>query len=194
MSDSNRPSDLIEKLRLGDNEAFGYLYQQYYYQAAGFIKANSGSEQDARDVFQEALLVLFKQTRRDEFRLTADLGAYLYAVVRKMWLYRLRSRRAHPEISLLETQEMTDPGEDEIEVLLYEQTQNEKHLVVKDLLETLKPECRKLIEYAYFFKLPAVEIAELLGYAESFVKVKKHRCMEALRQKVVNHPIFNHEQ
>jgi RNA polymerase sigma factor (sigma-70 family) len=193
MTDLNQPPDLIDRLRLGDNEAFRYLYEQYYKNAALYIQSNSGTEQDARDVFQEALLVLFKQTRRAEFRLTTNLGAYLYAVVRKMWLYRLRTQRGHPETSLDESTWLPGPDDHEFDIRLHEQTLEKKHQVIQQLIETMKPECRKLIEYAYFYQLSPVEIAGLLGYAESFVKVKKHRCMEALRKMVTRHPIFNHE-
>ena len=194
MTPPDQPSDLLHLLRSGNNEAFEQLYQKYYRKAAAFVLSNSGNEQDARDIFQETLLVLFKKTRSDDFRLTTDLGAFLYAIVRNRWLYRLRTQRAHPETMTGELSALPDLGSDEIEILLFEQNLDDRHRVVKQLLETLKTECQKLIEYAYYYQLPASEIAGLLGYAESFVKVKKHRCMEALREKVKNHPMFNDEK
>lgn len=194
MTPRDQPSDLLDLLRSGNNEAFEQLYQKYYRQAAAFVLSNSGNEQDARDVFQEALLVLFKKTRNDDFRLTADLGAFLHAIVRNRWLYRLRTQRAHPETATEELSVLPDRGGSEMELLLSEQNLEDKHRVVKQLLETLKTECQKLIEYAYYYQLPASEIAGLLGYTELFVKVKKHRCMEALREKVKNHPMFNDEK
>lgn len=195
---SNKPtsassSELLERLRLGDNAAFKEVYRQHYRSTVAFVKANSGNEDDARDVFQEALLVLVKNLRNGEFRLTVDLGAYLYAVMRNLWLHRLRSRRTRPEVGLTDETPLPDSGVSDMEVLFVEQVFEEKHHTVKELLKTLKTECQKLIEYAYYHQLSAAEIAGLLGYAESFVKVKKHRCMEALREKVQKHPTFNHE-
>lgn len=193
MTTPKQPVNWLERLHRGENEAFGYLYEKYYRPAAAFIHANSGQEQDARDIFQQALLVLFKKTRNADFRLTADPGAYLLAVVRNLWLYRLRTRQTHPEVSIDENHRIPDAGIDDTELLFRENTWSEKHHTVRQLLETLKIECQKLIQYAYYNRLSSTEIAALLGYSERFVKVKKHRCMEALREKVKNHPAFNHD-
>ena len=193
MTSPDQPFDWLSRLRQGDDAAFEQLYKLYFRQAAAFVLANSGSEQDARDVFQEALLVLYKKTRDSNFSLKSDPGAYLYAVVRNLWLYRLRSRRTNPEVLTGETATLPDPGVDAFEILHESQLFDERHSAVKRLLETLKPECQKLIEYAYYSQFSTAEIARLLGYAESFIKVKKHRCMEALRKKVNKHPAFNHE-
>jgi RNA polymerase sigma factor (sigma-70 family) len=180
MTEHNHLTELAERIRLGDNKAFDYLYQNYYRQAAAFVKANTGNEQDARDVFQEALLVFYKQARKEGFKLTADPGTFLYAIVRNLWRYRLRTRRTHPEA-----------GSDDAENHAAEQTLNEKHQTIQQLIDTLKTECRQLIAYTYYHKLPSAEIAGLLGYTEAFVKVKRHRCMEALREKVKKHPVFS---
>lgn len=191
MSNHDHPPDLTEKLRLGDNEAFAYLYRMFYRAAASWVKANSGNEQDARDVFQEALLALFRQINRPDFHLTTDIGAYLTAIVRKIWLYRLRTRHNRPEILVPEVKDTA--AYDDIELLLAEPDFEDKHKIVKTLLETLKTDCQKIIEYTYYYRLPAAEIARLLGYADVFVKVKKHRCMEVLREKVKKHPAFSDE-
>lgn len=191
MTDSERPENMLEYLRLGDNRAFEQLYRQHYRAAADFVKANSGNEQDARDVFQEALLVLVKKARDPQFRLTAESGAYLLAVVRKHWLYHLRSRHAHPEIPTASSDHLPDPGSDEVEAQLSEKTISERHRAVQQLLEHLGPNCQQLLQYAYWQRLSAAEMAQLMGYTESFIKVKKHRCMAALREKIKDHPAFN---
>lgn len=194
MNAPEQPSDWAQLLRQGDDSIFERLYVQYYRASTAFVKANSGNEQDARDVFQEALIVLFKKSRTPNFQLTTSPGAYLHAVVRNLWLYRLRTRQAHPEISVQDHLILPETGDDDWELLLGEQNLEEKHRVVKLLLESLKTECQKLIEYAYYYQYSTAEMARLLDYAESFIKVKKHRCMEALREKVKNHPAFNDEK
>jgi RNA polymerase sigma factor (sigma-70 family) len=194
MTTTDQVDIILEQLRLGKNEAFEYLYKKHYHTTEAYVKSNAGTVQDARDIFQEALLVLFKKTHDADFRLTSDLGSYIQAIVRNMWLYRLRTRRAHPEVPIDEPGRLPDVEDDHLGLILNEQAQEEKHIAVKQLLETLKTDCQKLIEYVYYYQFSSTQIAELLGYAESFVKVKKHRCMEALREKVKNHPAFNDEK
>lgn len=191
MTNGEWPENVLEYLRLGDNRAFEQLYRQHYRVAADFVRKNSGNEQDARDVFQEALLVLVKKARDQQFRLTTEPGTFLLAVVRNLWLYRLRSRHKHPQTDTISPELLPDAGAAEIEDLLHEQGIDERLRAVQQMLETLNPECRQLLHYAYWQRLPAAEIASLLGYTEAFVKVKKHRCMAALREKVKNHPAFN---
>jgi RNA polymerase sigma factor (sigma-70 family) len=191
MTEHNHLTELAERIRLGDNKAFDYLYQNYYRQAAAFVKANTGNEQDARDVFQEALLIFYKQACKEGFKLTADPGTFLYAIVRNLWRYRLRTRRTHPEAVATEPARLPEMGADDAENHAVEQMLNEKHQTIQQLIDTLKTECRQLIAYTYYHKLPSAEIARLLGYTEAFVKVKKHRCMEVLREKVKKHPVFS---
>lgn len=188
------PPDLLERLYLGENEAFELLYKKYYPPAAVYVRSNSGNEQDARDVFQQALLVLFKKTKEPGFRLSADPGAFLRGVVRNLWLYRLRTRLAHPVTSIGEQQHFPDTGADDMDLFYKEKTLSDKHHAIQQLIETLKPECQKLILLAYYRHMPSAEIAGQLGYTEAFIKVKKHRCMEALREKVSTHPAFNHDK
>ena len=194
MTAPEQPSDLLERLRLGDNAVFGQLYQRHYHPAAAFVKSNSGNAQEARDVFQEALLVLHRYARKKDFHLRVEPGAFLFAIVRKLWLNRLRQRKVHPEVQIDETVHFQDSDINEIELLLREQRWADKHQVVKDLLETLKIECQKLIEFAFYHQFSTAEIARRLGYSESFVKVKKHRCLSALREKLKKHPVFNSDE
>lgn len=179
----NSLPDLAERLRNGENAAFDYLYRACYKDVEAYILANSGSEQEARDLFQEALLVLFKKMQDETFRLNTQAEVYLSVVAQKMWLYRLRSKKAHPVQALDEqAHAQTVEADDDLELLLQEQENSEKIDRVKVGLEKLKPDQRLFLEYVYFFKYPTAEIARLMGYSEDFVKVKKHRCLAALRK------------
>jgi RNA polymerase sigma factor (sigma-70 family) len=176
------PADLRTGLQNGDNEAFVYLYHACYGHIEAYIKANSGSEQDARDVFQEALFVLFKKAGDANFHWTADPGAYLSAVVRNLWLYRLRTQNAHPTILLAEIEHIIPDIQDDFEEILYrENTDNIRYKTISDCIKKLQPECQDMIKYTYYQQLANKDIAERLQYTDAFVKVKKHRCMEALR-------------
>lgn len=189
----NSPN-LLTQLRNGSDAAFEFVYRKYFRTATYFVRHNSGTEQDARDVFQEAILVLVKKTKDENFRLTADVGTFLYAVVQRQWLYRLRTKRNRPEVLTADPNaNRLENADDQIDIEALEITFEAKHEAVRNLLDTLKNECKQLILYTFYQKLPNGEIARLLGYAESFVKVKRHRCMEMLREKVKNHPIFRNE-
>ncbi len=64
--------------------------------------------------------------------------------------------------------------------------------VVVGCLELLEEDCNRLLRFSFFEKRTQSEIAAQMGYSEAFVKVKKYRCLEYLRKKVIDHPLFRH--
>jgi RNA polymerase sigma factor (sigma-70 family) len=82
----------IERLRQRDEAAFRLLYQAYYPMVERLVTRNSGTTDDARDLFQDTLLVLVSQMEREGWSLTASLKTYLYAIAQRQWLARLREQ------------------------------------------------------------------------------------------------------
>ncbi|SHK94410.1 RNA polymerase sigma factor, sigma-70 family [Chitinophaga jiangningensis] len=85
-------SELSVQLTQGNGKAYTDLYQHSFPAICHYIQQNSGNEQDAEDIFQEALLVLLEKINNPDFRLTASLNTFLFAVARNLWLKELRNR------------------------------------------------------------------------------------------------------
>lgn len=181
---------LLQALRRGDGAVFEQLYRRYFPMVFSLIKQNQGNMEDAKEVFQETMLVLFKKVRdKPQFEFTAAPGTFIYAVARNQWYLRLRASRRNTHIAMTDTmpfQELEDPAADAEEAYRY----NEQELAVSEMLSAMNPDCRNLIEAAFYQKLSGAAIAEKLGYTEAFVKVKKFRCMEELRKMVKNHTLW----
>ena len=175
---------LLTGIRNSDNAAFEHLYRAYYIMVANYVKKNQGTEDDARDIFQEVLFIFYKKLRGDpSFELTVEIGTYLYAIAQNLWLTNLRKKNKviimEDEIALSDSMMDVDAIEEHLEI-------EKKHNHVAEALKTMKEECRNVIEASFYKKLSGSEIAQLLGYTESFVKVKKFRCLEELRKKIRN--------
>jgi RNA polymerase sigma factor (sigma-70 family) len=84
---------LLDKLKAEDNSSFELLYKFYFPTVASYIKQNLGSNQDAEDIFQEAIIVLLQKVRKTDFVLTSSLKTYLYAIAKNLWLKRLRDNK-----------------------------------------------------------------------------------------------------
>ena len=54
-----------------------------------FILNNSGTSDDAKDIFQEAMIVLYEKVRSGSFELNCQIKTYVYSVCRRLWLKRL---------------------------------------------------------------------------------------------------------
>ncbi len=187
MSDTQLETDkkLLTELKQGKVEAFEELYSRYFKMAASFVQNNGGSSEDTKDIFQEALFVLVKKLRQPDFQLTAKLGTYTFSIVRHLWLKRLRQKGNYQLVDQDKQLESIPLNDNDIEV---KQEMEHKHELIAKTMANLKVECRQIILASYYEKLSHAEIAEKLGYAVKFVRVKLHRCMESLRKMVHKHP------
>jgi RNA polymerase sigma factor (sigma-70 family) len=86
-----KPTDTetLRGLQNREEAAYQVLYRCYYPVVEKFVLRNSGTRADARDLFQDALVVLWQQTSREGFTLTSSLQTYLFAISRNLWLKRL---------------------------------------------------------------------------------------------------------
>jgi RNA polymerase sigma factor (sigma-70 family) len=176
--------NLIEDLKNNQAAAFDYVYRQYYKMTAQHVGTNRGTKDDAQDVFQEALIVLVKNLRKPDFKLSAKLSTYLFAISKKYWLYKLRGDKGSAvEIENLNTDHLREDGDD----LFGENDYDVKHTIIGEVFHQMKEDCRELLTQYYFNKSALGEIAKKMGWSDDFVKVKKRRCMDALKTLVQQH-------
>lgn len=180
-------NELLNALRRGDEAAFEYLYRRYYRMAARQVRDQGFAGIEAEDLFQEVLLILVQKIQNPDFRLTAKLSTYLFAIMRNLAFKKTGKKPAAPlpDDAALSKEEPISVAERS----LWEEKLN----VVSGYLELLEDNCQRLLLLSFFEKRPQAEIAAAMGYSESFVKVKKHRCLEYLRKKIKSHPLFKDE-
>ena len=187
-------SALVKKLALGeiidgikrrDNKVLTVIYKDFYPGISTYIRNNGGTTEDAKDVFQESLIVIFRQIEEKTLDINTGFENYLFGIARLIWLKILRSRDIHNRsIAQLDEPEMTyHPADDIIEDDL------ELRIFRKHFLE-MGEEGQKLL------KLSASDvsndsIAKMLGYKnEQVVRNMKYKFKEKLIQKIKNDPEY----
>lgn len=174
----------LKQLQNGENNAIKELYNIAFASCANMITNNSGSIEDARDIFQEALIVFIKNLQNPGFILTAQPKTYLYAVCRNLWLNQLKKlKKTKKNISI-------DDSNNFINIIQTDLTEEKKELEVKyelisEILSQLNEDCKELLFSFYYKKMPLKEIALQMNYTSGFIKVKKKRCMDTLKKKVL---------
>ena len=76
--------DILSGLASADNKVFAYLYQEYFGMVKYFVTKNSGDEKEAKDLFQEVVIVLFEKARDQNLSLTVKLKTFIYSIARNM--------------------------------------------------------------------------------------------------------------
>jgi RNA polymerase sigma factor (sigma-70 family) len=136
-----------------------------------YITANSGSTDDAKDIFQDALVILYKKAQQPGFVLTAPLQTYLVAVAKNCWLQELRRRKKLPAGELLQEVEDEPPAEEP----------GFAHATVA--FNLLGEKCRLLLLLFYYKQKSFKEIARALSFSDERVaKNQKYRCLEKAKE------------
>src|SRR5512138_2824692 len=80
---------LIKGLKQKNEACIRYLYKEYFPMVLFMVEKNNGVYEDAEDVFQDGLVVLYKKLKQDKIRLSCTVKTFLYSVCRNIWLRRL---------------------------------------------------------------------------------------------------------
>ncbi len=183
--DENSQILLLQQLKNGDNTAFEQLYRLYFRRVAQWIIQNNGSLAEAEDLFQELILVLYKNLMRPDFILKGKLYSYIYGIARRMWLHQLRQRKLVTSIeNWIETPDESDFLKDFN--FFEKKSETTDHIErLLQLLDELKDDCRQLLSDFYLKKIQLKEIGAMMGYSDDFVRRKKMRCIEYLKKKFI---------
>ncbi len=169
---------LLEGLAKNDRQAAETLYRQHYSMVQSMVIHNNGTNDDARDIFQEAMIVLYEKSRSGSFELNCQLKTYVYSVCRRLWLKKLGQRQRYiPDMNGIEE---TVPVDDDVEV--HEQKNGEFQVMEKALLSLGEP-CKSLLEAFYLQKRNMTEIAGSFGYTNADnAKNQKYKCLMRLKK------------
>ncbi len=169
---------LLEGLAANDTNAIETIYKENYSIIQAFIVKNNGYPDDARDIFQEAMIVLFEKAKSDSFVLSCQIKTYLYSVCRRLWLKKLQKQnRYNPSIEMIEE---SVPVEEEIES---HEKRNDNFLLMEKALFKIGEPCKSLLEAFYIQKKSMPEIASLFGYTNSDnAKTQKYKCLVRLKK------------
>jgi RNA polymerase sigma factor (sigma-70 family) len=173
-----KEQELLHGLALNNRQAIETIYKENYAMVQNLILNNSGTSDDAKDVFQEAMIVLYEKVRSGSFELNCQIKTYVYSVCRRLWLKRLNQlQKITPEIQNLE--ELVAIEE---EMELHEQRNNDFVLMEKAMQHLGEP-CKSLLEAYYLQKKSMVEIANNFGYTNADnAKNQKYKCLMRLKK------------
>jgi RNA polymerase sigma factor (sigma-70 family) len=143
---------------------------------------NNGSADDAKDIFQEAMIVLYQKVQSGTFELNCQLKTYVYSVCRRLWLKRLAQQN---RFSLHEGHEETAAVEEDVEE--HERRDAEFEHMEK-AMNSLGEPCKSLLEAFYLQKRGMQEIAGSFGYTNADnAKNQKYKCLMRLKKAFFSH-------
>lgn len=174
LSDSD--ASLVKALRNGEEQALKQVYRQNYPVVVNLVITNGGSLQEAKDIFQEALIIFYEKVREDDFQLSSRIKTYLYSVSRNLWLKQLKKRKQQEE-PLKDTDEYIDPqAGDAIE-------KEAQYQAMHQALNAIGEPCSSILRDFYLNGKNMEEITERFGYTNADnAKNQKYKCLQRLKK------------
>jgi RNA polymerase sigma factor (sigma-70 family) len=156
-----------------------FFYESHLPIVINYIRKNGGNDEDARDVFQEALLVLYKQAKSGEFVLLASLKTYIFSICRHQWLKLLRKNQRVESFD--ESLEIIDLSSD----IVQQVEKAEKFRLLQTRLSKMSESSQQILNL-HFQNYSTEEIAHKLGFSKLEVKKRKEEFIKKLIESIWN--------
>ena len=164
-------------LLANDEKALQALYTANFYKAETFVIANSGSAEEAKDIYQEAFIAVWQNIKAGRFKAQngSSLEAYLFQIVKYKWYDYLKVNRKMSLLPVEDTGFIEAPYNEE-----------EQHYIekVEQHFKNLGEPCREVLTLFYFMKKNMQQIAACFSWTEATAKNNKYRCLQRLRNLV----------
>ena len=179
-------TDLLSRLRAGDEDAFAHFVRQYTGRMLNLARGFLHSEDDAADAVQDAFLSAFKSLAR--FEGNSSLGTWLHRIVVNTCLMKIRARSRRKTYSieeLLPTFDKTGHHVQRVAPLSengYERmASDESKAQVRECINQLPEDYRTVLVMRDIEELGTEQTATILGLNPGAVKTRLHRARQALR-------------
>ena len=154
---------------------FEEMYESAFPAVAAFVNEMRGSYQDAKDIFQDALIIYFEKLSEDRLTVNVTPERYILGIAKHLWLRKFKDDRKKLPL-------------DNFEMALYipeDFYPNVSSSRVLQFLEAAGNKCLDLLRAFYFEKIPLKSIASRFGYgSEHSAAVQKYKCLEKIRESI----------
>jgi RNA polymerase sigma factor (sigma-70 family) len=166
-----------------EDKVLDYLYTYINPKVVQFVCANSGTTEEAHDIFQDAVLIFCKEVKIKRFKPEHGVGAFIFTVCRNLWINKAKRKYRHYE-SLNNDYKFESSSNVEGEFI-----SEERSKILRDLLDQLGERCKELLIYSAYHGLSMRQIAEKMNFAsENAAKTRHYKCKQKLLKIVEENP------
>lgn len=172
-------SEIILGILNNSKDTLNRLYKSYFPMILQLVLTNNGNEDDAKDIFQESVIVLYDKIQKGNFELNSKLKTFIYSVCRRLWLKRLNHQSRHVMTDISEYEDFLIVDQD---LSQHEEKDKQFHLMEQALQQLGEP-CKTIIEDYYMQNRSMQEICEKFGYTNADnAKTQKYKCLQRLKK------------
>jgi RNA polymerase sigma factor (sigma-70 family) len=175
---------IIDGIRNQDKTILKAIYYTYFPSIKKLIEDNSGNEQDAKDIFQETLIIFYRKIKAGNLKIHTSFKAYIFAACRKLWLKELLTRNVEIEQLAIFSAYQNTP-----DINIDEYTKHKQYQLYQKHFKRLEKGCQETLKM-FLNKMSFKEIAKKLGTSYDYIRIKKARCKEQLIRYIKEDPEY----
>ena len=177
---------LVAGIKAKNSKFFEYIIKLNFRPIKQYVLLNKGTETDANDIFQEALIILYRKVQEPGFNLTSSLSTFLYSIAKLLWLKELSNKNKNASIT--DDLDYIVDDNDNISELI---DRNERLRLYRQKYEELSDDCKKVLQM-FLMKIPISEITKIMGYSsEQHTRNRRYRCKESLIKRIRETKTYN---
>ena len=179
--------EIIAGIRSRDNSVLQFVYKEYYPTVHHFIITNNGNADDAKDIFQECIIVIYRKLKdEDHFFLNSSFKTFIYSIARHLWLKHLRTLKYEGQ-KINDHNKYVELKEEPFKI----ENEDLRMSLYQKYFRQLPEDCQKILSLTAR-DVPQKEIASQLGFSsENYIKKRKHYCKEFLISKIKEDPLYH---
>lgn len=183
--DTYTDEEILNGIQIQKRSILNFVYQINFRSVKYFVEKNGGTDKDAEDVFQDAMIHLYDKVRNGELQLKCSVHTYLFSVSRILWLGQLKRQEVRKTVTD-ECDSFISENDGILESLLRTER---KALFIRHFNE-LTEDCQKIIKY--FLKgFTISEITKAMGFSsEQHTKNRRFRCKKSLIERIIQNPHY----
>jgi len=174
---------LLQGSKADRDTALSAIYKANKAKVCSYILGNNGSEEEAKDIFQETVIAFYENVRNGKFKGDSSISTYLYSIAKFKWLNQIKKntvRTGHHE-----KVEVEKFSESPLATLI----EGEHKRNVLEVLAQLGSACKELLIENLYHNASMKEIAVSGAYSsEQIVRNKKYKCLQKLKQLINEQP------
>ncbi|TSE03455.1 MULTISPECIES: RNA polymerase sigma factor [Aquimarina] len=167
-----------------DDKILKEFYVKHLPMVIRYVNKNSGNEYDAKDVFQDAMVIVYEKVKNNTLDISCSLGTYVYGISKNLWRNRLRKND-----KIIITEDITTNDGEGVETIIENIDRLDKIFLIQKYLLELGEGCKEIL-LLFFAGYSLREIAEKRKLTEAYARKRKFICQKQLMEKAEKDPIF----
>ncbi len=163
------------------------IFSEFLPRIAIYARANSGTDEDAKDMFMYAMEVMYIKVKAHELTLTSGFFTYLYTVCNNYWLNKIRRNKFDAGVTPDDPVVLNSMGREQEN---YFSEKTERQRLFSEKFQQIAKDCQMALSLSWHTELNMEEVAEAMGWTYAYARKRKTMCKQFLTDAVKADPRY----